>query len=317
MLVALTGTPGTGKTALFRKILETLEFSDCSFSGVDLNSFIKEHGLITGEDAKRESHNVDIEKMRELIHEQFVKKTGSSVNETKMPQPTLILVEGHLSHLIDPDLCILLRCSPKVLWERLETRGYRKEKIRENLEAEALNIIRDEYLETCGGYGNYYEQFVSIYKHPRKDSSGDSIDPGYRSHPQHPPTASRKFSTITQIPLLELDTSHSSPVELTAVLAFLLLESLKISIEIKNLKTEKEPPSNSRRKTRSEKQGIVHITSNEPFFDELIRQTQEPRESQHPHQPGHVLEERRLEEYVMANYRPGIIDWSSEILTWY
>jgi len=317
MLVALTGTPGTGKTALFREILKSLEFQGCSFSGVDLNSFINEHGLITGEDAKRDSHNVDIEKTRELVHEQFVKRTGQGVNETKMPQPTVILVEGHLSHLIDPDLCILLRCSPKLLRERLETRGYSKEKVRENIEAEALNIIRDEYLETCGGHGSYYEQFVSIYKHPYKNGSEDSFKQRYLPHPHHPQTASGKFSTITQIPLLEIDTSHSSPVELTAVLVFLLLVNLKRSIEIKNLKTEKEPSPNSRRKTRSEKQGTLHITSNEPFFDELIRQNQGSQGPQHPHQPDLVLEEQRLEEYVMVNYRLGIIDWSSEILTWY
>ena len=314
MLVALTGTPGTGKTTLFRKVLETVEFPHCSFSGIDLNSFIKEHGLVTGEDAKRDSHNVDIEKMKELIHEQFGKKTNSTDSETKMPQPTLTLVEGHLSHLIGPDLCLLLRCSPSLLRERLNTRGYRKEKIRENIEAEALNIIRDEYLETCGAYEEYYEQFVSIYKHPRKGSSGDSIDQNYRPHPQHPQAASRKSSSITQIPLMEIDTSHSSSVELTAVLAFLLLERLKRSTEIKNLKTEKEPASNSHRKMAREKQGTVRITSSEPFFDELTEQIQEP---QHSHRPKLILKEQRLEEYLVANYRLGIIDWSSEILTWY
>ena len=47
-------------------------------------------------------------------------------------------------------MTIVLRCNPKNLNERLKSRGYTKEKIKENMEAEALNIISEEAIEICG-----------------------------------------------------------------------------------------------------------------------------------------------------------------------
>ena len=45
------------------------------------------------------------------------------------------------------DLIVVLRCHPDKLTERLALRDYSEEKIRENVEAEALNIISDEAFE--------------------------------------------------------------------------------------------------------------------------------------------------------------------------
>ena len=40
-----------------------------------------------------------------------------------------------------------MRCNPNELKNRLNSRNYNDEKIKENLEAEALNIISDEAIE--------------------------------------------------------------------------------------------------------------------------------------------------------------------------
>ncbi|MCU0630939.1 MAG: AAA family ATPase, partial [Methanoregulaceae archaeon] len=56
-------------------------------------------------------------------------------------------VEGHLAHLLPCDRVILLRCRPDILKLRLSKRGYPEEKIRENAEAEALDVILVETLE--------------------------------------------------------------------------------------------------------------------------------------------------------------------------
>lgn len=53
----------------------------------------------------------------------------------------LIIVEGHLSHLLNPDVTIVLRCHPEKLKNRLEKRGWRKDKVLENLEAEIVDSI--------------------------------------------------------------------------------------------------------------------------------------------------------------------------------
>ena len=45
------------------------------------------------------------------------------------------------------DLVIILRCRPDILKSRLVKRGYRGEKIQENVEAEALDVILVETLE--------------------------------------------------------------------------------------------------------------------------------------------------------------------------
>ena len=55
------------------------------------------------------------------------------------------ILEGHFSHEFDNiDKIIVLRCDPKVLVKRLSERGYSKEKVRENLEAEAIGTIYSE-----------------------------------------------------------------------------------------------------------------------------------------------------------------------------
>ena len=58
------------------------------------------------------------------------------------------IVDSHLSHHI-ADIVIVLRTDPAVLKGRLEKRNYSEEKIKENLEAEALDIILAESVEWC------------------------------------------------------------------------------------------------------------------------------------------------------------------------
>jgi len=58
--------------------------------------------------------------------------------------PESFWIEGHLSHRVDLDYCIVLRTRPEVLEKRLKKRGYSEEKIRENVEAEAMDVILSE-----------------------------------------------------------------------------------------------------------------------------------------------------------------------------
>jgi adenylate kinase len=50
-------------------------------------------------------------------------------------------VEGGLAHLLPCDRLVILRCRPDMLRVRLEARGYPPEKIDENVEAEALDVV--------------------------------------------------------------------------------------------------------------------------------------------------------------------------------
>lgn len=58
------------------------------------------------------------------------------------------ILVGHLSHHLTVDLIVVLRCRPSVLAIRLGERGYSQDKVKENVEAEALDVILIEAVET-------------------------------------------------------------------------------------------------------------------------------------------------------------------------
>jgi adenylate kinase len=56
-----------------------------------------------------------------------------------------VIVEGHLSYYYEEaDLVIVLRAHPTILRKRLEYKGFNDAKIRENIEAEALDVCAFE-----------------------------------------------------------------------------------------------------------------------------------------------------------------------------
>lgn len=128
MLFALTGTPGCGKTSIAEILVKE------GINVVFLNQFFKENSLLYDFDEESGSYEVDIDQAAELM-------VGL------MEEGGNILVEGHLSHLLPCDEIIVLRCNPSVLKPRLESRGYKPEKVLENMEAEALDVILVESIE--------------------------------------------------------------------------------------------------------------------------------------------------------------------------
>jgi len=120
--IALTGTPGTGKTSLSSKF-------DCNL--VSINDYYAE--ISNGKD-EEDNWLIDLEKLNEII----VTKNHSNT-----------IFEGHVAHFLkNIDKIIVLRCHPEQLKKRLSSRNYSDEKIRENMEAEALNIICEEAIES-------------------------------------------------------------------------------------------------------------------------------------------------------------------------
>lgn len=124
MQIALTGTPGTGKTTVARLL---------PYRVIDINALVRE-GLNFGADPKRGCLEADMDGLAERLA------------ETDSDQ--ISILEGHFSHHF-AQWSIVLRLSPKELEPRLKGRGYSPEKIRENLEAEALDVILVEAVEYC------------------------------------------------------------------------------------------------------------------------------------------------------------------------
>lgn len=122
MKLALTGTPGTGKSTV-------ADMVDAGFGVVRLNDLIK-GGYNEGFDEEKRCWIADI---------------GRLSAYTTCLKGDYIL-EGHVSHLLPVDVVIVLRASPAALRRRLAGRGWAEAKIRENIEAEALDIILVEAL---------------------------------------------------------------------------------------------------------------------------------------------------------------------------
>ncbi len=125
--MAISGTPGTGKSTL-ASILRSR-----GRHIIDLGDFARERGLLSDYDETRGSYEVDPRKL-----DRALKKS--------LPEGDVLLV-GHLSHLLTVDAVLVLRCRPSVLAERLLRRGWSEEKVRENVEAEACDVILIEALE--------------------------------------------------------------------------------------------------------------------------------------------------------------------------
>ncbi|MFX1533589.1 MAG: adenylate kinase family protein [Promethearchaeota archaeon] len=131
------GTPGTGKTTI-AKVLS----SKHKLKHVEINDLILEKGLYLGVDILRNSLIID----EELI--------TAHLEEIILSTPRLCLV-GHpimlsksTKRLIDE--IFLFRCRPDILRRRLQQRKYSMSKIEENVEAEIMDIVKEDAKEIFG-----------------------------------------------------------------------------------------------------------------------------------------------------------------------
>lgn len=126
MRVAVTGTPGTGKTTATERLDEKV---------IHLNEVIREENLYTKTDTERDSLVADFDGIGDWLGE---RDTANAV------------VESHLVHHFETDRVVVLRCHPETLQQRLRERGEPEAKARENAEAEALDVILSEAVDRHG-----------------------------------------------------------------------------------------------------------------------------------------------------------------------
>lgn len=137
-VIAVTGTPGTGKTALSKKLSKRL-----NFLYIDVNKLILMHNLSEGYDRKRKTRIIDANKLNKflILHIKNLKK------DKKLKG---VIIDSHLSHCIpkkNADLCIVTKCSIKELNKRLKRKRFHKQKIQENLQAEIFDVCHNEAVE--------------------------------------------------------------------------------------------------------------------------------------------------------------------------
>ena len=125
MMIGITGTPGTGKTTVAHEL--RARGHPVTELATTTTPYIIER------DEARDTLVID----EESWAREFPRVEG--------------FVEGHLAHLLPCDLIVVLRCRPDVLAGRLRARGYPDAKVRENVEAEALDVALIEALEEFRG----------------------------------------------------------------------------------------------------------------------------------------------------------------------
>lgn len=131
--IAVTGTPGTGKTTATELVADDLQIPV-----VHLNDLVRDEDLALERDRERDTLVVDLEAVKERLGDW----TG--------------IVESHVAHLLEADAVVVLRCAPDELADRLRRRGESEETIEENAESEALDLVLAEAVERHGA-GNVYE----------------------------------------------------------------------------------------------------------------------------------------------------------------
>jgi len=131
MRVAITGTPGVGKTTVAERLETDLEV-------VHLNDLIRGEGLTEGTDEKRNSLVADLDAVADRL-------AGRED----------LLFESHLAHHLEADRVVVLRCRPAELESRLLDRGETAAKAAENAEAEAIDVILSEAVDRHGADAIY------------------------------------------------------------------------------------------------------------------------------------------------------------------
>lgn len=138
-IIAVSGTPGTGKTSFAKTLAEKLDVKI-----IDLNEVIEKSGIY--EINSNGTRLVDPEDLREEF------------KKIHLPDENVV-VDGLLSHLLPPDQItqvVVLRTHPETLQRRLKKRNYSGKKLQDNLESEALGVILWEAIDVHGK-SNVYE----------------------------------------------------------------------------------------------------------------------------------------------------------------
>ena len=136
-VIVIAGVPGVGKSTVAGTVAERL-----GYPVIGVSELAAKEGALLDRDDERETNIVDLPRLKEIIAE--------TVSATEGPT----IVEGHFAYDVVPsDLvshALVLRRAPWVLKEELRERGYSDEKIRENVEAELLDVPLVEAIEALG-----------------------------------------------------------------------------------------------------------------------------------------------------------------------
>lgn len=154
LTIALTGTPGTGKTEISKKMEAE------GYRVLHITEFIKEYDVPFEWDEERDCAAVDMDALEEAVFE-YQKKSRRDFNEMFFSKNLtfqnlhdspeylpVLLMESHLAHYLC-DLSVVLRTHPDTLKQRLSQRGYSEKKVMENILAESIDVVLCDCFDYC------------------------------------------------------------------------------------------------------------------------------------------------------------------------
>ena len=170
----MTGTPGTGKTIIAKKLAKKL-----NYYYLDVHRLISKHKLTESYDKKRKTKIIDITKLNRFLIREIdffkkyniienasmskarstntlknynIKKSINNKTSNKKLNKKIkgLVIDSHLSHYLPSkyaDFCIVTKCDIEELNKRLKKKKFHKNKIIENLQAEIFDVCCNEAIK--------------------------------------------------------------------------------------------------------------------------------------------------------------------------
>lgn len=126
--ILISGTPGVGKTTLAKQLADQL-----GLRHIEVGEFARERNLLADHDA---------------LHDAFYMHEDAVLDELEPIMSNGGVILDHHSCDWYPErwiqLAVVLRVETEVLYDRLEARGYSKQKLDENIQAEIMQVVYEE-----------------------------------------------------------------------------------------------------------------------------------------------------------------------------
>jgi adenylate kinase len=135
--VAVTGTPGTGKSTVCEQAIRALQSP--LFQYINVGDFCKERGIVGQKDEQRDSWILDEDEIVDAIEELLQEKPDIH-----------LLLDYHGCDFWPCDWIagvFVMRTDNTKLYERLEDRQYADSKIQENVQCEIFGQLLEEAIE--------------------------------------------------------------------------------------------------------------------------------------------------------------------------
>jgi broad-specificity NMP kinase len=141
--IIVAGTPAVGKTTTVTELLSISTASNPSIPlrHLSINDLVKSRSCHEGYDEELQTYIVDDDKLMDEVEKEIEDGNGEGGWIIDWHS-----VDGFAVRWVD--LVVVLRCEETdVLFDRLSKRGYKEEKVQENMDAEIFGVIGEEARE--------------------------------------------------------------------------------------------------------------------------------------------------------------------------